>query len=88
MSLPTDHELPWARAYIHGRNPRGDRGDDPPPQNFGRGDDIAHIPTINYPHSYDKLPFAWIIGFIVYFKETKRKSFFLIIVLYLKVRIF
>ena len=33
-----------------------DRGDDPP-QNFGWGDDIAHIPPINYPHSYEKLPF-------------------------------
>ena len=30
------------------------------PQNFGWGDDIAHIPPINYPHSYEKLPFAWI----------------------------
>jgi len=39
----------------HGRNPRGDRGDDPPKKNFGWGDDIAHIPPINYPHSYEKL---------------------------------
>ena len=47
--------------HSHGRNPRGDRGDDPP-KILGGGDDIAHIPPINYPHSYEKLPFAWIIG--------------------------
>ena len=46
----------------HGRNPRGGQGGTIPPKILGGGDDIAHIPPINYPHSYEKLPFAWIIG--------------------------